>query len=103
VPAGIKGGSKVLPRKKEKFQEPRDYRVVLLNDNYTTREFVTEILMLIFHKTPEEAQRIMLNVHHKGRGVVGVYSCDIANTKADQVHAIARQYEYPLRCVVEEA
>jgi ATP-dependent Clp protease adaptor protein ClpS len=103
VPVGIKGKSKVLPKREEKLQEPRDYKVVLLNDNYTTREFVVEILMLVFHKSAGEAQRIMLNVHHNGRGVVGVYSLDIANTKASQVHAIARQYEYPLRCVVEEA
>jgi ATP-dependent Clp protease adaptor protein ClpS len=103
VPVGIKGKSKVLPKKEEKLQEPKDYKVVLLNDNYTTREFVVEILMLIFHKNAEEARRIMLKVHHNGRGVVGVYSLDIANTKASQVHAIARQYEYPLRCVVEEA
>jgi ATP-dependent Clp protease adaptor protein ClpS len=103
VPAGIKGESRVLPKKRQKLQEPRDYKVVLLNDNYTTKEFVVEILKLVFHKDPGEAERIMLNVHHKGRGVVGLYSWDIANTKAAQVHAIARQYEYPLRCVVEEA
>jgi ATP-dependent Clp protease adaptor protein ClpS len=103
VPAGIKGESKVLPKKRQKLQEPRDYKVVLLNDNYTTKEFVVEILKLVFHKDPEEAKRIMLNVHHKGRGVVGVYDWDIANTKTNQVHAIARQYEYPLRCVIEEA
>jgi ATP-dependent Clp protease adaptor protein ClpS len=103
VPVGIKGESKVLPKKGQKLQEPRDFKVVLLNDNYTTKEFVVEVLKLIFHKNPEEANRIMLNVHHKGRGVVGVYAWDIANTKANQVHAIARQYEYPLRCVIEEA
>jgi ATP-dependent Clp protease adaptor protein ClpS len=103
MPVGIKDKSKVLPKKEEKFQEPDDYKVVLLNDNYTTREFVVEVLRLVFHKNPEEAKRIMLNVHHQGRGVVGVYSWDIASTKASQVHSIARQYEYPLRCVVEEA
>jgi ATP-dependent Clp protease adaptor protein ClpS len=102
VPVGIKGESKVLPKKEQKLKEPSDYKVVLLNDNYTTREFVVEILKLVFHKNPEEAKQIMLNVHHKGRGVVGVYSWDIANTKANQVHAIARQYEYPLRCLIEE-
>jgi ATP-dependent Clp protease adaptor protein ClpS len=103
VPVGIKGKSRVLPKKEQKLKEPKDYKVVLLNDNYTTREFVVEILKLVFHKDPVEAKRIMLNVHHKGRGVVGLYSWDIANTKVNQVHAIARQYEYPLRCVVEDA
>ena len=95
--------TELLTRDEEKFEEPREYMVILLNDNFTTKEFVVEILKLIFHKDPEEANRIMLNVHHKGRGVVGVYTWDIAQTKANQVHAIARQYEYPLRCIVEEA
>jgi ATP-dependent Clp protease adaptor protein ClpS len=103
MPEGIMGGSKVLPKREEKLREPQDYRVILLNDNYTTREFVVEVLELIFHKNHEEATRIMLSVHHKGRGVVGVYTWDIARTKADQVHVIARQHEYPLRCIVEEA
>jgi ATP-dependent Clp protease adaptor protein ClpS len=103
VPVGIKGKSKILPKKEQKLQEPKDYNVLLLNDNYTTKEFVIEILKLVFHKNSEEAKRIMLNVHRKGKGVVGVYSWDIANTKANQVHVIARQYEYPLRCVIEEA
>ena len=76
--------------------------VVLLNDNYTTREFVVEILQLVFHKNLQEAKKIMLNVHHKGRGMVGVYTWDIANTKVNQVHSIARQFDFPLKCVVEE-
>ena len=85
------------------LKEPRDFVVILLNDDYTTREFVVEILKLVFHKNAEEANRIMLNVHHKGRGVVGVYTWDIAQTKANQVHSIAKECEYPLRCIVEEA
>ena len=98
-----KGETEILTRNDEKLEEPKDYMVVLLNDNFTTREFVVEILKLIFHLNPEEANRIMLNVHHKGRGVVGVYTWDVANTKASQVHAIAKQYEFPLKCIVEEA
>ena len=93
----------VLSKNDEKLKEPRDFMVILLNDNYTTREFVVEILKLIFHKSTEEATKIMLNVHNKGQGIVGIYTWDIANTKADQVHAIAKQYDYPLKCVVEEA
>jgi len=98
-----RGETELLTREREKTKEPKDYMVILLNDNYTTKEFVVEVLKLVFHKNPEEANRIMLNVHHKGRGVVGVYTWDIANTKASQVHAIAKEYEYPLRCIVEEA
>jgi len=97
------GNTELLTRDEEKLKEPREYVVVLLNDNYTTREFVVEILKLIFHKNPVEAKSIMLNVHNKGRGVVGTYTWDIAQTKANQVHSIARQYDYPLKCLVEEA
>jgi ATP-dependent Clp protease adaptor protein ClpS len=102
MPEGIMGGSKLLPKREERLRKPEDYMVVLLNDDYTTREFVVEVLKLVFHKGHEEATGIMLNVHHKGRGVVGVYNWDIAQTKAEQVHAMARQHEYPLRCIVEE-
>jgi len=92
-----------LTRNEEELKEPKDYVVVLLNDNFTTREFVVEILKLIFHLSQGEASRIMLNVHNNGRGAVGVYTWDVANTKVNQVHSLARQYDYPLRCVVEEA
>ena len=103
MPVKDRGETKLLTRDQEKLKEPKEYMVILLNDNYTTKEFVVEILKLVFHKNPEEAKRIMLNVHHKGRGVVGVYTWDIANTKANQVHSIAKQYEYPLKCIIEEA
>ena len=99
---GNRGETELLSRDEEELKEPGEYAVVLLNDNYTTREFVVEVLQMVFHKNPGEAKRIMLNVHHKGRGVVGAYTWDIANTKADQVHSIAKQYDYPLKCVVEE-
>ena len=95
--------SKTLSKSDEKLKEPGDYAVILLNDDYTTRDFVVDILKIIFHKNHEEATRIMLNVHHDGRATVGVYTWDVANTKADQVHTIAKQYDYPLRCIVEEA
>jgi len=98
-----RGETELLNREEEKLKEPREYMVVLLNDNYTTREFVVEILQLVFHKNPQEAKRIMLNVHNKGRGMVGVYTWDIAQTKVNQVHSIAKQYDFPLKCVVEEA
>lgn len=98
-----KGGTELLNRDEEKLKEPGEYIVVLLNDDYTTKEFVVEILMLVFHKNEPEANSIMLSVHNKGRGIVGSYTWDIAQTKADQVHVIAKQYEYPLKCIVEEA
>ena len=75
--------------------------MILLNDHYTTMEFVVDILMVIFHKNAEDANRIMMDVHRKGKGIVGVYSWDIAATKVEQVHAAAREHEFPLRCVVE--
>ena len=94
--------SKTLPKKEEKLKEPGDYAVILLNDDYTTRDFVVEILKLIFHKNHEEATKIMLSVHRRGRGAAGVYTWDIAQTKVNQVHDLAQQYEFPLRCVLEE-
>jgi len=94
--------SRLLIRDNEDLKEPKDYVVVLLNDDYTTKEFVVEILIMIFHKKVEEANRIMHNVHNTGRGVVGVYTWDIAQTKVNQVHSIARKCDFPLKCVVEE-
>ena len=87
----------------EKNKEPQEFRVILLNDHYTTMEFVVEVLMVIFHKGIEDANRIMLDVHRKGRGMVGVYTWDIAATKTEQVHAAAMANEFPLRCIVEPA
>ena len=84
-----------------KVKEPKDYRVILLNDDYTTMDFVVEVLMIIFHKKPEDANKIMLDVHKKGKGIVGHYPWDIAATKAEQVHTAARENEFPLRCIVE--
>ena len=97
------GETGLLTKDNNKTEEPKDYMVILLNDDFTTREFVVEILRLVFNKNPEEANSIMLTVHHKGRGVVGVFTWDIAMTKANQVHVIAKQYKYPLKCIVEEA
>jgi len=94
---------KVKPTGKsdEKIKEPQEYRVILLNDNYTTMDFVVEVLMIIFHKTPKDAEKIMLDVHRKGKGIVGTYPWDIAITKSEQVHSAARENDFPLRCVAE--
>ena len=88
---------------REKTKEPEQFKVILLNDDYTTMEFVIEILMKIFHKSVEDAFLIMLNVHDKGRGEVGVYTWDIAVTKTEQVHAEANANQFPLRCIIEPA
>jgi ATP-dependent Clp protease adaptor protein ClpS len=96
-------GTELIRKRREKVKEPEEYRVILLNDNYTTMEFVVEVLMVVFHKQRENAVKIMLDVHQKGKGTVGVYPYDIAQTKANQVHALARQYEFPLKCIVEQA
>ncbi|MDR1505794.1 MAG: ATP-dependent Clp protease adapter ClpS [Treponema sp.] len=96
-------GTELRERKQYKLKEPEEYRVILLNDNFTTMEFVVEILVTVFHKKQDDAIRIMLDVHQKGRGTVGVYSHDIALTKANQVHNLARQSDFPLKCIVEKA
>ncbi|MDR3248236.1 MAG: ATP-dependent Clp protease adaptor ClpS [Treponema sp.] len=95
-------GTKLADRSEEKLREPEDFRVILLNDNYTTMEFVVDVLMTIFQKNGEEANRIMMDVHRKGQGIVGLYPWDIALTKAEQVHSAAAQKEFPLRCIVEQ-
>jgi ATP-dependent Clp protease adaptor protein ClpS len=85
----------------EKIKEPSMYRVLLHNDDYTTMDFVVEVLVFIFHKTHEEANQIMLNVHEKGVGVCGVYTFEIAETKVETVHRLAQENEFPLKCSME--
>ncbi len=86
---------------REEVKEPDMYWVLLLNDDYTTTDFVVEILVSIFHKPPIEAAKIMMDVHKKGRGIVGLYTYDIAATKIAQVHIIAKEREFPLKCIME--
>ena len=90
-----------LVKRAEKLKEPEDFNVVLLNDNYTSMDFVVDVLVLIFNKDEQEAERIMMDVHRKGRAVVGKYTLDIAVTKSEQVHSLAEQNNFPLRCVLE--
>ena len=82
-------------------KEPPKYAVILHNDDYTTMEFVIEVLQRFFQKTHEEATRIMLSVHHQGKGVAGIYSFEIAETKVMQVTKHARQNGHPLMCTAE--
>lgn len=84
-------------------KHPKKYKVLLLNDDYTSMEFVIDVLMTIFHKSYQEAQDIMLEVHEKNKGVCGVYTNEIAETKVMQVHKKARDRGFPLRAEMEEA
>jgi ATP-dependent Clp protease adaptor protein ClpS len=86
----------------QEVDEPPLYKVLLLNDDYTTMEFVVEILRHVFHKTNEEAVTVMLNVHRKGMGVCGIYPYEVAETKVDTVHSLARESSFPLKCVMEK-
>jgi ATP-dependent Clp protease adaptor protein ClpS len=90
-------------QQKPRLQEPKLFRVVLHNDHYTTMDFVVKVIVSVFHKPAAEATKIMLDVHRKGHGVVGVYTWDIASTKVSQVHDMARKSEFPLRASCEEA
>jgi ATP-dependent Clp protease adaptor protein ClpS len=87
---------------RDQTKEPPMYRVLLHNDDYTTMEFVVEVLMYVFSKSPESAAKIMMNVHQKGIGECGVYTHEIAETKVDTVHNLARESGYPLRCSMEQ-
>jgi ATP-dependent Clp protease adaptor protein ClpS len=82
---------------------PPQFKVVLLNDDYTTMEFVVNVLESVFHKSPAEAYRIMMQVHLNGSGIAGVYPFEVAETKVETVTTMARQAEFPLRATLEEA
>jgi ATP-dependent Clp protease adaptor protein ClpS len=99
---GSGSGAQVQERVKPKSQEPTRYRVVLLNDDYTTMEFVVLVLEDVFRKSPAEAYQIMMHVHVQGRGIAGVYPWEEAETKVETVRSLARQAGFPLRATVEE-
>ncbi len=83
--------------------EPKMYKVVMLNDDYTSMDFVINILITIFHKSYQEAEAIMLDIHKKDRGICGVYTYEVAETKVSQVGRLAREQGFPLKAIVEEA
>src|SRR5688572_11348112 len=91
--------TETLPEKK--LRKPRLYRVLLHNDNYTTREFVVAVLREVFHRSESEAVQIMLHVHYNGIGVAGVYTYEVAETKMKTVERLARESEFPLRLSME--
>jgi len=98
---GFEGIVDIEHEDEEELKEPEMYRVLMHNDHYTTMEFVVGVLRSIFHKPLLEATRIMMDVHRKGLGIVGVYTYDIAATKVAQVKEKARENEYPLLCTIE--
>ncbi len=85
----------------QEVKEPPMYRVLLYNDDYTTMDFVVQILEEIFNKSPSDAVRIMLNVHHNGVGICGYYTGEVAETKVKAVHIRAREAGFPLRAGME--
>lgn len=86
-----------------KLKRPPLYRVILVNDDYTPMEFVVEVLETVFGMERSQATRVMLEVHTKGKGICGIYSFEIAETKVAQVTKIAQQHQHPLLCTMEES
>ena len=84
------------------ISEPKMFRVVLHNDDYTSMDFVVEVLTTIFHKSEQEAVQIMLQIHERSKAVCGVYSFEIAQTKAEQTKQLAKKNEFPLLATIEE-
>lgn len=96
-------GGEVLEKTSQKTQKPPLFKVILHNDDYTTMQFVVEVLETVFHKSPAEAHRIMMHVHTRGHGVCGSYPHEVAETKVALVHDRARHSGFPLRASLEEA
>lgn len=97
---GTGTGAAVLER--VRIEEPRQYKVIFHNDDFTTMEFVTDVLRVVFNKVADEAVMLMMKVHREGQAVVGVYSYDVAMTKASQATAMARREGFPLKITCEK-
>ena len=95
--------SDVITEQDIDVREPKPYHVVLYNDNYTTMDFVVYVLETIFHHPRNVAEKVMLDVHQKGKGIAGTYTRDIAETKALQTRILAKEHNFPLKCVAEPA
>src|SRR5262245_37213594 len=93
----------VKERTDTKSQDPKLFNVILLNDDYTTMEFVIQILETLFQKSPAEAYQVMMHVHRNGRGLAGVYPWEVAETKVEKVTTLSREAGYPLRATIEDA
>lgn len=92
----------VVTKEEIRTKKPSMYQVVLLNDDYTPMDFVVDILEKYFQKRHHEATKIMLNIHNEGKGIAGVYTYEIAETKVMQVMEEAKNQEYPLQCTMEK-
>ena len=92
----------VLEETRQKTRKPTLYKVILLNDDYTTMEFVLQVLETVFHKTPAVAHRVMMQVHLEGRAVCGAYSYEVAETKVATVQDLAKRDGFPLQATLEE-
>lgn len=88
-------------KKKEQLKKPPLYKVLFHNDNYTTMEFVVWVLQSVFHKSESDSISIMLAVHRNGFGVAGIFTRDVAETKVNKTHALAREHEFPLKLTIE--
>jgi len=95
-------GTGVVTKTRPKTKKPSMYKVLMLNDDYTPMEFVVYVLERFFAKTREEATQVMLHVHNRGVGVCGVYTYEVAETKATQVMDMARKEGHPLQCTLEK-
>jgi len=96
------GDTGLAVKTRAKTKKPSMYKVLMLNDDYTPMEFVIYVLERIFNKSAEDATRIMLHVHQKGVGLCGVFTFDVAETKAGQVMDLARRNQHPLQCTIEK-
>ncbi len=102
LPPYLEPEEATLSAGEEKVEKPSLYRVVLHNDDYTSMEFVVLVLHSIFHRNLEDAYRLMMDVHMKGKGVAGVYSFEVAEMKVSETMDLARENEFPLLCTMEE-
>jgi ATP-dependent Clp protease adaptor protein ClpS len=98
---GSQAEGAVAEAPEQKTKRPQRYKVLLHNDDYTTMAFVVMVLEVVFHRTDDEAVRIMLHVHHEGFGTAGVYSYEEAEARVAKVARLAREHEFPLRCSME--
>jgi len=94
--------SLVFAENEQQLKEPSMYKVLLINDDYTPMDFVIDVLVRFFRMNEEQATQVMMNVHTRGKGVCGVFTHEIAETKMLQVNQYAKKNEHPLLCVIEE-
>lgn len=99
---GLRDQSEVGQATRIEVEKPKKYKVMMHNDNYSTWEFVVDVLKRVFHKSEDEAVKITSNVHNKGKELCGIYPFEVAEMKVSQVQALAKANGYPLRCTIEE-